>query len=265
MSASWSLTLAVVAAMHATWSGPSSGQLLSWPSECDIAVQTLLVLQRSQLRNHKRLTTAHVSAEMQQTFATFIEPQLPSAVNPRIIDIGPGLAMYHIYIARHYSGRSDHFLVDSTTEARWDRSRTSMLHTGGWHGNDSTPLPLYGGQDCARAITVWNGVSAEHWHSIDPTKGAVLAVGQHSADLVMSLLSMGFHYPVSTYASAIYSVLKPRHGRLLVTLRKRQSQQELVALGAYGFACTTSSHSEGMTKSEVILAVCSTDPRSTQR
>jgi len=238
----------------------SDGQMLSWPSKCEVSIQTLLILQRSQLRVHKTLTNAHVTAEMQQTFSTFIEPYLPIADRPRIVDIGPGLAMYHIYIARHYGGRSDHFLVDNNTQAHWDTSRKSLHKTGGWHKHGSKPLPFYGSQHCARAIAVSNGVSAEHWHPIDPTEEAVRALGRHSADLVMSLLSMGFHYPVSTYASAIHAVLKPHRGRLLLTLRSSESRQELVTLSDLGFACKTISPSTGEKKQTqtglVVVALC---------
>jgi len=225
----------------------------------------LLLLQRSQLQKHAQIENVHlteptVSQEMHQTFTMFIKPHLPEVESPHIVDIGAGLAMYHIYIARHYGGRSEHFLVDKTNDANWGVSRNawrlSIYKTSGWHGNGSRPLPFYSSQQCARDIAVWNGVSADRWHPVDPTKEAVLAIGRHSVDLVMSLLSMGFHYPVDGYASAIRAVLKPHTGRLLLTLRSgRPAKEQMASLSEHGFSCTNE------TGTGLMVAWCRVQPR----
>eukprot|EP00964_Phaeocystis_antarctica_P129510 scaffold93351_cov63-Phaeocystis_antarctica.AAC.1 len=46
-----------------------------------------------------------------------LHERLPSpndVAAPRIVDIGAGLGMYHIYVDRRYGGRAEHFLVDKS-------------------------------------------------------------------------------------------------------------------------------------------------------
>jgi hypothetical protein len=137
-------------------------------------------------------------------------------------------------------------------------SRKNLHRTGGWHEKDA--LPFYGSHECARAIAVSNGVDTQRWHAVEPTQDAVeAALGPGSADMVMSLLSMGFHYPVSTYAKAIRAVLKPRVGRLMVTFRPSHAPRELLTLTGLGFACanqTVHGGAGGREVQDLVVATC---------
>ena len=89
--------------------------------------------------------------------------------------------------------------------------------------------------ECAQTIAAANGVDASRWHTVEASAASVLALGNHSIDVAMSLLSCGFHYQVQSYASAIASVLKP-NGRLIITLRRGKAGQR-EHLAELGFRC----------------------------
>ena len=62
-----------------------------------------------------------------------LHERLPSPNNvaaPRIVDIGAGLGMYHIYVDRRYGGRAEHFLVDKSLV---EVHRGNRSQSGYWH------------------------------------------------------------------------------------------------------------------------------------
>ena len=62
-------------------------------------------------------------------------------------------------------------------------------------------LPFYNSMECAKAIAVANGVDASRWHTTEASSAGVEAIGAGTADVAISLLSCGWHYPVTTYAT----------------------------------------------------------------
>ncbi len=52
--------------------------------------------------------------------------------------------------------------------------------------------------------------------------------GTQSFDLVISLISWGFHYPVSTYARPVYGALAP-HGVLILDVRRGTAGKDELA------------------------------------
>ncbi|OFW52511.1 MAG: hypothetical protein A2163_08170 [Actinobacteria bacterium RBG_13_35_12] len=48
-----------------------------------------------------------------------------------------------------------------------------------------------------------------------------------NADLIISLLSWGFHYPVDTYLNTVLKILK-NNGRLIIDIRKRTGDYEKI-------------------------------------
>ena len=80
---------------------------------------------------------------------------------PRIVDIGAGLGMYHIYVDRRYGGRAEHFLVDKSLV---EVHRGNRSQSGYWHEDR---LPFYNSMECAKAIALANGVDASRWHTIE--------------------------------------------------------------------------------------------------
>ena len=59
-------------------------------------------------------------------------PELPKSPSPTIVDIGCGLALYHLKISCLYSGRSQHYLADrDANELRHKRRAVDVR--GGQH------------------------------------------------------------------------------------------------------------------------------------
>lgn len=172
--------------------------------------------------------------------------QLPSpseVPNPIVVDIGAGLGMYDIHVSRYYKGNSTHFMVDkSMDEVPNDESATS----GGWH---SDRLKFYNSQECSKKIAMENGVAGSSWNLVDATEDNVKSLGDGKVDVVISLLSWGWHYPIATYMDAVKQVLKPGSGRLIVTVRdenrkKKRGEHSIIRgeggqqkLAEAGFAC----------------------------
>jgi len=82
-------------------------------------------------------------------------------------------------------------------------------------------------------------VPAANIRLVDASAANLRRIGRQSADVVMSLWSWGFHYPLGTYLDAASEILKPS-GRLILLVdevRKRVKQQ-VAALNATGLGCT---------------------------
>lgn len=147
--------------------------------------------------------------------------------HPRIVDIGAGLAMYHSNMHRFFENQSHHFIVDRSANIS-TRGGAYTTH-GGFHKSqlEGGSFPFYSSLECAADINRANGFPYwNRFHTVHAKKGAVAALGNSSVDLVMSVLSWGFHYPISTYAKEVASVLKPVTGRLIIQGLKDQAAME---------------------------------------
>ena len=127
-------------------------------------------------------------------------------------------------------------------------------------------IPFYSSEVCARHIATANGfVDGRNWHWVNASDEHVRAIG--SADLVMSLLSWGFHYPVETYLDAARSILTSggregnNTGILVLTLRNGQGQESTLA--KCGFRCNAS-HA-GFNNRATLLACRATPSSSSSR
>ena len=137
--------------------------------------------------------------------------------HPRVVDIGAGLAMYHGSLHRHFENQSEHFIVDRS--ANISMRRGTFSGHGGFHKSavEGGSFPFYSSLECAADINRANGFPKPwRFHTVHAEKGAIIALGKASLDLVMSVLSWGFHYPISTYAEEVAAALKPVTGRLIV-------------------------------------------------
>ena len=159
---------------------------------------------------------------------------------PRIVDIGAGLAMYHVNIHRFFENRTEHIIMDRTANLTH-----GFRSNGGFHRSsiDGGRFPFYSSLECARDIALANGFpNPSNFQTIHADQGALvrtLAAG--SVDLVMSILSWGFHYPISTYANDVKTVLKPISGRLLVHPQKSTQGARTPQDMRQYFTCSNSS------------------------
>lgn len=120
-----------------------------------------------------------------------IEPHLPIEVSS-ILDIGCGIAGIDVLLKRKYP-RARLELLDG------DGDKTVY----GWHENKNL---IYNDRKATEDLLRANGFSVDRWHDVG-TKEHL------KADLVISLISWGFHYPLSTYKVSGYVIADIRRGR----------------------------------------------------
>lgn len=216
----------------------SQNGIVQVPSHCAWAIRDIFTMQRSSIG--KDCSPAKVWNVTHEAFTDQLLRFIPhvSDIVLKIVDIGAGLAMYHIMLDKHYNGNVEHFLVDKSI----NEVKPTMHHKhGDWHNNDK--FPFYNSMECAQSIAVANNVSKLRWHSVYASNGteSIFNMGKASMDIAISLLSCGWHYPVNTYASALAHVLKP-NGILIITLRRMQKQDK--ELRRVGFVCTSHTWSQ---------------------
>lgn len=134
------------------------------------------------------------------------EAMKPYLLEGDLIDIGCGLGGPTSLIAQHCGGTVH--LVDGTA----DGARKA--------GYKPTMEP-YNDRAMTERMLEANGVTDYHWHNVG-TK--TLPKVQN----VVSLISWGWHYPVSTYLEAVESAL-PKGGRLILDLRPGQGGEAELA------------------------------------
>ena len=142
---------------------------------------------------------------MQNEYAS-IRAYLPAGCSS-ILDIGCGVAGIDVFLQRHYqAGQPRFFLLDkSQVEAN--------VHYGFRQRG-----AFYNSLDVAKAVLVGNGVAADKVSVLEATDDYALQVPQ-PVDLVISLISWGFHYPVETYVKTVHELLAEQ-GRLILDVRK---------------------------------------------
>lgn len=163
--------------------------MISVPSMC------LPLLREQRTHYTPGRETEQYSAELERTFE-----HIKSAVKTpprRVLDIGCGMAGIDVFIAREWPECEIHLL---------DKDGVSEVINAGYHAN-SDEFSHYHDFGAALWLLASNGVENE-----------IVAHSQLpdiEFDLVISLLSWGFHYPLTTYA--------PRGtGQVIVDARKGQ-------------------------------------------
>lgn len=147
--------------------------------------------QRTNLENDADIKEAY-SAEIAAEFAE-LEPYLPLAA-VAVLDVGSGMAGIDVLFWRKYRARL--FLLDGTGE--------TDVRAG-----FQPEMRPYNSMPVARRLLEENGVPREEISEGWPFR----------CHVAVSLLSWGFHYPVSTYLPMVTRVLLPG-GRLILDVRK---------------------------------------------
>eukprot|EP00238_Polyblepharides_amylifera_P013394 CAMPEP_0196585146 /NCGR_PEP_ID=MMETSP1081-20130531/49673_1 /TAXON_ID=36882 /ORGANISM="Pyramimonas amylifera, Strain CCMP720" /LENGTH=599 /DNA_ID=CAMNT_0041906603 /DNA_START=366 /DNA_END=2165 /DNA_ORIENTATION=+ len=151
-------------------------------------------------------------------FKSSIEPFLPTQTPQKVLEIGCGMAMYDLFLFKHYNwdANIELFLLDKSEYVPpKDGNKSNM---GGFHANGAESFVFYNNLQCAKDILVANGVSDNKVHALEANETILEGLESGSFDLVYSVLSWGHHYPVSTYISNVKRILKPG-GRLMMDLR----------------------------------------------
>jgi len=155
-----------------------------------------------------RLKPARIRAlyedDMEKEYLS-IRDHLPAAC-ASILDIGCGVAGIDVFLARHYLNAPPVFyLLDKT---RMERSVFYGFKPRG---------AFYNSLDVAKSLLVRNGVPEKNIHLAPATDDNDIAVSR-PVDLIISLISWGFHYPVETYLDKAHAVLADK-GSLILDVR----------------------------------------------
>lgn len=131
-----------------------------------------------------------------------------------ILDIGCGVAGIDILLSRRYENAIDIFLLDKTIIEK--SIHYKFEKTGSF----------YNSLNVAREFLVENGVSRSSIHCAEVTPDNNIPFNA-SYDIILSLISWGFHYPVSTYLDQVYDQLN-EGGVLILDVRKNTNGEEEV-------------------------------------
>jgi len=141
-----------------------------------------------------------------------IEKYLPSQAN-NVLDIGCGLGLIDIAIYKHYNSETNIHLLDKTQDLAEGESIRGF----------NKEYTFYNSLDGSKETLITNGVAEN--------KITTYEVGQHQAlnevkfDLIISLLSCGWHYGLETYVDLIKNQLTD-NGILILDIRHNTGQLE---------------------------------------
>ncbi len=174
--------------------GNVSEQIRSWIDGDDAPLLDYAREHREQVLG----AALQVAADACETFVSAVDADRPG----RIADIGCGYALADLILFRRYD--ADLVLIDiEETRAR----HFGFARTGAGYTNLNK----------ARLFLEKNGVPADRITLINPQHDDLAAAGQ--VDLAISLISCGFHYPVTTYTDFFTTQLTPG-GAIVLDIRK---------------------------------------------
>jgi SAM-dependent methyltransferase len=128
---------------------------------------------------------------------------LPEAA-AAILDIGCGIAGIDVFLSNHYHRQVDLFLLD--------KDGVSDIYYG-----FTEKAAFYNSLQRAREFLILNGVDDAHVHAFDINVHGFPSGRRF--DIIISLISYGFHYPVRTYVHEVYEALADG-GVLILDLRR---------------------------------------------
>ena len=144
-----------------------------------------------------------------------IRPWLPKNAS-ELLDIGCGIGGIDVLLFNHYKRDSTlkFYLLDK-------KQISEKIYYGFMnHGAGYNSLEI------TEAVLLLNGIKKENINLLEATINYTIAV-PHEVDLVISLLSYGFHYPVSTYLNQVHQALR-KGGHLILDIRNgTEGEQEL--------------------------------------
>lgn len=133
-----------------------------------------------------------------------ILPYLPAHART-ILDVGCGVGGIDVLLHRHY-GRAKLYLVDRT------QTNDTVYYAFREHS------AFYNSLEVTRGLLVRNRIPEADLHFREVGDEPRLNVPE-AIDLVISLISWGFHYPVSTYIHQVHALLRPG-SRVILDVRK---------------------------------------------
>lgn len=134
-------------------------------------------------------------------------PFIPDSVRA-VLDVGCGLAGIDQHIYEYLSSNEPNLYL-------LDRSRVEERVWYSFEVNGA----FYNSLELAKLNLIRSGVPENQIHCVEAPDDGVLDVAVPSVDLVISTISWGFHYPISTYIDSVARIMS-NGGVLLVDIRK---------------------------------------------
>lgn len=125
----------------------------------------------------------------------------------RMLDIGCGIAGIDLFISQHYQNNIDIYLLDKT---HLEEKVFYMFKDRG---------AFYNSLALAKECLTSNNISSEKVHLREANEQNEIAIDT-TLDLVISLISWGYHYPIETYLNRVFELLR-LGGVLIVDVRKK--------------------------------------------
>lgn len=149
------------------------------------------------------------SKEMESEFKT-LESYLPKECFS-LLDIGCGIAGVDYFL--YQKTKADLYLLDKT-------GMQKKIYYG-FEPKGS----YYNSLSLARKILEINNIPSDKIHTQEVSNDFSITSPKNGFDIVISLISWGFFYPVSTYLKQVYESLSS-HGVLIIDIRKGTSGKE---------------------------------------
>ncbi len=186
-----------------------------------------ILLQRTQLK--EGVTAEEIEADFRRDFDTY-KDFLPDFTDDHeqinVVDIGSGIGIQNILLQEAYSGIVNITMIDKT-----------QTEDNIWYGFKDEGA-FYNSLDLSVDTLLANGVHSLAQFATDDNE---ILLADESVDLVTSLISWGFHYPIETYLNEAIRVMKPG-ATLILDVRK----------GTGGIAALTKVGAEVFTRLKVI-------------
>lgn len=152
----------------------------------------------------KRFASCYTS-DMMQEYSS-IKEHLPKNCR-RVLDIGCGISGIDIFINEHYKGDDVQFFL-------LDKSVVEKKIYYGFHERGE----FYNSLAAAKKTLLLNGVHDEQINLVEVNETNDINI-EGQVDLVISLRSWGFHYPVPVYLDRVHELLS-KDGILILDVRK---------------------------------------------
>lgn len=168
-----------------------------------------LVLRANVMFRRQAISTSY--SRMIHDDFEMIRPHLPPTVE-NMLDIGCGIAGLDVILYQHY--RSNPGLKITLL----DRTDPRTLPRYGFLERTE----FYNALDVSKGVLLHNRVPARVFETLDAVGGRF---PEGPLDLVVSIASWGFHYPVSTYLERVHAALAPG-ARVILDVRRGHGQLE---------------------------------------
>jgi len=132
-----------------------------------------------------------------------------------ILDIGCGISGISLFLNRHYSNSKIQFyLLDK-----------SIIEKNVYYFYNRKGA-FYNSLEIAKEMLVNNGLHTDKVHLLEATNSNSIMI-RKKVNLVISLLSWGFHYPIDTYLDRVYEILDV-DGVLILDVRENTNGLHLL-------------------------------------